>query len=193
MKLRTFARPARLALFLLLIAVVAGLAASNAAWASPSPQGRPGRSTVPRRSTDLAITKSYQRSWWGSVIFTLVVTNNGPIAAQDVVATDLISRRMEIDQVTTTKGTCAGDPLVVCQLGNLAVGEVVTITIRATIWLDPFRGSIRNTAVVFSRTRERQPGNNSATVILPGRFGGPPWFGWFRPGPDDFGSSEDVE
>src|SRR5689334_22361227 len=122
MKLRTFARPARLALFLLLIAVVAGLAASNAAWASPSPQGRPGRSTVPRRSTDLAITKSYQRSWWGSVLFTLVVTNNGPIAAQDVVATDLISRRMEIDQVTTTKGTCAGDPLVVCQLGNLAVG-----------------------------------------------------------------------
>ena len=193
MKLRSFARPARLAMFLLLILVVAALAIENAAWASPSPQSRPGRSTVPQRSTDLAITKSFRRSWWGAVIFTLVVTNNGPIAAQDVAVTDPISPRMEIDQVATTKGICTGDPLVVCQLGNLAVGEVVTITINGTIRMDPFSGALRNTASVSSRTRERRLGNNSATVVLPGRFVGPPWFGWFRPGPDEFGTSESAE
>ena len=193
MKLRSFAHPARLAMLLLLIAVVATLAAGNAAWASPSPQRQPGRSTVPRRSTDLAITKSFRRSWWGSVIFTLVVTNNGPIAAQGVVATDLISRRLELNQVVSTKGICTGDPVVECQLGNLAVGEVVTITINTSIVLDRYRGAISNTAWVFSRTRERKTDNNSATVIMPGRPGVFPWFNWFRPGPDDFGSSDEVE
>jgi uncharacterized repeat protein (TIGR01451 family) len=191
MKLRSFAHPARLAMFLLLIAVVAGLVASNAAWASPSLQSQRGRSTVPRRSTDLSITKSFQRSWWGGVIFTLVVTNNGPIAAEGVIVTDAISRRMELEQATSTKGACTGDPVVKCQLGNLAVGEVVTITIRATILLDRYRGAITNTASVSSRTREKIPGNNHATVVLPGRYGVFPWFNWFRPGPDDFGSSED--
>ena len=37
-----------LVMFLLLFAVLAVLAVANAAWASPSPQGRPGRATVPR-------------------------------------------------------------------------------------------------------------------------------------------------
>jgi uncharacterized repeat protein (TIGR01451 family) len=193
MKLRSFAHATRLAMFLLLIAVVAALAASNAAWASPSPQARPGRSTVPRRSTDLAITKSYRRAWWGGVVFTLVVTNNGPIAAQGVIVTDVISRRLELHHATTTKGTCDGDPVVKCHLGNLAVGEVVTITMFTTIWLDRYRGTITNTASVSSRTRDRITGNNSATVIIPGRFGIFPWFDWFRPGPDQVGSSDEIE
>jgi uncharacterized repeat protein (TIGR01451 family) len=156
----------------LLIAVVAGLAASNAAWAGPSeaqPGRRPGRSTVPRRGTDLAIDKSYQRAGWGDLTFTITVTNTGPIAAQDVVVIDHIARRLELDQVTTTKGECFGDPVVRCYLGNLVVGEVVTITIRATIWLDLFRGNIRNTATVTSRTRDTRNSNNSDTIVFDGR------------------------
>ena len=193
MRLRFFAHPARLALLLLLIAVVAVLAAVNAAWASPSPQRQPGRSTVPRRSTDLEISKAYRREWWGGVTFTLVVTNTGPIAADNVIVTDALSRRMELEQASSTKGTCTGDPVVRCRLGTLAVGEVVTITIQATIWLDRYRGPLRNTASVSARTRERQPSDNSATVILPGRYGVYPWFDWFRPAPDDIGSSADDE
>jgi hypothetical protein len=74
------------------------------------------------------------------------VANTGPLAAEDVIVTDALSRRMELEQATSTKGTCAGDPVVKCRLGNLAVGEVVTITIRTTIWLDRYRGALRNTA-----------------------------------------------
>jgi uncharacterized repeat protein (TIGR01451 family) len=193
MKLRSFAHPARLAMFLLLIAVVAALAAGNAAWASPSPQRQPGRSTVPRRSTDLAITKSYRRAWWGGVIFTLVVTNNGPIVAQNVIVTDVISRRLEFEQAITTKGICEGDPVIRCYLGNLAAGDVVTITIHSTISLSRYRGTITNTASVNARTRDRSLDNNSATVVIPGRFGIFPWFDWFTPGPDTFGSSDEIE
>lgn len=193
MKYSFLPHTARALALVLLIAVVATLAAGNAAWAGPSPQRQPGRSTVPRRSTDLAITKSYRRAWWGGVVFTLVVTNNGPIAAEGVIVTDAISRRMELEQATSTKGTCDGDPMVKCRLGNLAVGEVVTITIRTTISLDRYRGALRNTASVSSRTRDRKTSNNSATVILRGRYGVFPWFDWFRPGPDDFGSSDEVE
>jgi uncharacterized repeat protein (TIGR01451 family) len=179
MNSRSLSHLARALALVLLIAVVAGLAASNAAWASPSeaqPGRRPGRSTVPRRGTDVAIDKSYQKVGWGHVIFTLVVTNTGRIAAQDVVVTDIISRRLELDQVTTTKGICFGDPVVRCHLGNLVVGEVVTITIRATIWLDLFRGNIRNTATVTSRTRDIRHSNNSDTVFFNGRG----FFAWFH-------------
>jgi len=193
MKFQFLPHTARALALVLVIAVVAALAVDNAAWASPSPQRQPGRSTVPQRSTDLEITKSYRRAWWGGVIFTLVVTNNGPIAAQGVIVTDRIARRMELEQVTTTKGICDGDPVVRCQLGNLAVGEVVTTTLRTTIWLDRYRGTLRNTTSVSSRTRDRLMSNNSATVILPSRYGVFPWFDWFRPGPDDIGSSDEIE
>jgi hypothetical protein len=121
------------------------------------------------------------------------VTNNGPIAAQRVIVTDVISRRLEFEQAITTKGFCEGDPVVKCHLGNLAAGEVVRITIQSTIWLSRYRGTITNTASVSSRTRDRITGNNSATVIIPGRSGILPWSDWFKPGPDQVGSSDEIE
>ena len=197
MRFHVFPQVARALALVLLTAVVAALAASNAAWAGPSPvaqpQRQPGRSTVPRRGTDLMITQAYRREWWGGVTFTITVTNTGPIAAQDVIVTDAISRRMELEQATPTKGVCRGDPVVKCQLGNLAVGEVVTITVHATIWLEKYRSPIRNTASVTSKTRDTKTSNNSATVFLPSRFGAFSWYDWFRPGPDDVGSSTEIE
>jgi uncharacterized repeat protein (TIGR01451 family) len=200
MKCYSLSQIARALALVLLIGVVAALAASNAAWAGPSPQAQPPRqpprSTVPRRGTDLVITQTYRRVWWGGVTFTLTVTNTGPIAAQDVLVTDSISRRMQLEQATTTKGLCQGDPVVRCQLGDLAASEMVTVTVQATIWLDEFwleryRGPIRNTASVSSQTRDTKPSNNSATVILNRRTGVFPWFDQYRPGPDEIGSSDD--
>ncbi len=197
MKLHFLPRAARALALVLLIAVVAALAASNAAWAGPSPQAQlrrqPGRSTVPQRGTDLEITQTYRRAWWGGVTFTLTVTNTGPIAAQDVIVTNRISRRLELDQVTITKGACRSDPLVQCRLGNLAVTEVVTVTLHTVIWLDGFRGPIRNTATVTSKTRDTKNSNNRATVILHKRNGVFPWFDWFEPGVDETGSSDEIE
>jgi uncharacterized repeat protein (TIGR01451 family) len=184
MNSRSLTHLARALALVLLIAVVAGLAASNAAWAGPLEAQR-GRSTVPKRGTDLAIRKDVRRNGFGHLIFTIVVTNNGPIAAEDVVVTDIIGRRLELDQATTTKGTCAGDPVVRCHLGNLAVGEVVTISIRVSVWLDFFRGTMHNTASVSSRTRDIRQSNNSDTV----RFGGRGFFSWF----DHFGPRDDDD
>jgi len=198
MKLYVFPHVARALALVLLIAVVAALAASNAAWAGPSPQAQPPRqpprSTVPRRGTDLVITQAYRRVWWGGVTFTHTITNTGPIAAQDVLVTDSISRRMQLEQATTTKGICQGDPVIRCQLGDLAASEVVTVTVQATIWLDEiwlerYRSPFWNTASVSSRTRDVNPSNNSATVILNRRRDIYPWFDQFRPGPDEIGSS----
>jgi uncharacterized repeat protein (TIGR01451 family) len=194
MKFNFLPHTARALALVLLIAVVAALAASNAAWAGPSelgPQRQPGRSTVPRRGTDLVITEAYRRVWWGDVTFTITVTNTGPIAAEDVMVTDKIFRRLELDQATTTKGACRGDPVVRCRLGNLVVGEVVTITIRATIWMERYRGTIRNTATVDSKTHDTKTSNNSATVILNGRNGVFARFDRFQPGPDEVGSSDE--
>jgi uncharacterized repeat protein (TIGR01451 family) len=185
MKSHFLPHTARALALVLLIAAVAALAVSNAAWAGPSQVGlqrQPGRSTVPRRGTDLVITQTYRRVWWDDVIFTTTVTNTGPIAAQDVFVTDRISKRLELEEVATSKGACVGDPIVKCRLGNLAVGEVVTITIRVGIWLDRYPGTITNTATVDSRTRDVKPSNNAATVSFKGRNSDFPWFDSLKPG-----------
>ncbi len=168
----------------LLIAGIAALAASNAAWARPSEQGpqrQSGQSTVPRRETDLMISQTHRSVWWNDVIFTITVTNTGPIAAEDVFVTDHLSSHLELKEVATSKGLCAGDPLVTCNFGNLAVGEVVTSTIRVGIWLDSYPDTITNTATVGSRTRDVNTSNNYAIVSFKGRNSNFLWFERLRP------------
>ena len=179
MKFNFLPHTVRALALVLLIAGVAALAASNAAWAGPSQVGsqrQPGRSTVPRRGTDLEIIKTYHRVWWDDVVFTILVTNKGPIAAQDVIVTDHLVRRLEFEEVATSKGSCTGEPIVTCRLGNLAAGEIVMITIRAGIWLDQYPDVVTNTATVNSGTRDVNTSNNDATVIFVGRNS---FFSWF--------------
>jgi uncharacterized repeat protein (TIGR01451 family) len=172
MKSHFLPHAARALALVLLIASVAALAASNAAWAGSSQLGeqrQPGHSTVPRRGTDLEISQTYRNAGFNDVIFTITVTNTGPIAAQDVFVTDRISQRLDFAQATTSKGLCEGDSIIRCTFGNLIVGEVVTSTIRVDIWPDRSSAMIVNTAIVDSRTRDIKPSNNSASVRFPGR------------------------
>lgn len=169
MDLRFLARLARPIGLVIAIAAVAMLALAGAAWASPAEgQASPGRSTVPLREADVAVTKTAAPDGPNHVLFTVTVTNNGPLVAQDVRVIDNITdRNTRIVDVNTTKGGCdRSQDKVTCKLNNLRAGETVTIRIRVRI-LNNFHGTITNTARVSSDDpRDPNKANNKATATI---------------------------
>jgi uncharacterized repeat protein (TIGR01451 family) len=96
--------------------------------------------------------------------YTLTITNAGPSPATQVVMTDVLPANMML--VGMTAG-CAGDQLVVCDVGTLAVEEtaVLTLTVVSTM-----TGAVTNTAVVMGHEFDSNLENNEAaavTTILP--------------------------
>jgi uncharacterized repeat protein (TIGR01451 family)/CSLREA domain-containing protein len=97
----------------------------------------------------------------GDLTYTLVVGNNGATEAEQVKVVDPLPASVTPLAATPSQGSCAVAATVTCDLGTVAVGSTVTITIgvRPTV-----AGSITNVATVASPTNDPRPGNNQATV-----------------------------
>jgi uncharacterized repeat protein (TIGR01451 family) len=104
----------------------------------------------------------------GTVNYTLTVTNKGPDTATNVQMADPAPSGITYLTATTSQGTCVVTAaLVTCDLGTIAPGQVVTITVtgRATQV-----GSHTNTATVTgSGGGEANPADNTdlATTVVP--------------------------
>jgi uncharacterized repeat protein (TIGR01451 family) len=138
--------------------------------ASPPPPPPPPPAPSPK--IDLVITKSAAPNpvtLGDNVTYTLKVTNKGPNQANNVVVTDSLPSETTFVSVSTNKGTCTGTNAITCNLGQVAVGEIDTITIvvKPTV-----TGTITNTAVVAGTEQELNPADNtaSATVTVNGPF-----------------------
>ncbi|HEX7184807.1 MAG TPA: Calx-beta domain-containing protein [Thermoanaerobaculia bacterium] len=89
------------------------------------------------------------------LLYTIIITNSGGSAANDVVLTDLPSAhtRVVAGSVSTTAGTVASEDPVRVEVGRLAVGAPVTVAFRVTID-DPVPAGVRevsNQGAVTSR------------------------------------------
>ena len=100
--------------------------------------------------------------------YSLRVTNHGPARGQNAVLTDELPRGMRLESVATSQGACAanrvrGQSTVVCQLGDLAVGDQAVVDIVVS----PRRpGGISNTArVAAEEPVDPDEDNNSASVV----------------------------
>src|SRR5919108_4142035 len=104
-----------------------------------------------------------------NLTYTLTVTNLGPNQANDVVVTDSLPSETTFVSVSTNKGTCTGTNAITCNLGQVAVGELITITI---VVKPTQAGTITNTAVVAGHESEVDASDNtsSATVTVNGPF-----------------------
>jgi uncharacterized repeat protein (TIGR01451 family) len=95
--------------------------------------------------------------------YRIVVANRGPDAAPDVSVTDTFNARGALGSVRTTQGTCVRRMPVRCQLGTVAAGASVTITVvlrPATV------GSARtNTASAAGRGDDGNPRDNIAGAV----------------------------
>ena len=157
--------PRALAL-VLLIGAVGVLSMGNAVWASPSESKKPPKSTVPKKEADLSIKKTARPVGNDDFIFTITVTNNGPIAAEKVIVTDSLSKHFELEYVHVLSGgfSCSGERTIMCKKATLGAGQSAIIEIRVDVEPDNFRGSITNTASVSSKTKDPNSKNNKSSV-----------------------------
>jgi uncharacterized repeat protein (TIGR01451 family) len=94
--------------------------------------------------------------------FTIVVTNNGPAVASNVVVTDPLPAGSTFNSATTTQGSCTGGSPTTCSLGAMLSGDSVTITLTVT---PSAAGPLSNTATVTTDSPDTNPANNSSTAV----------------------------
>ncbi|MCC7370482.1 MAG: DUF11 domain-containing protein [Chloroflexi bacterium] len=131
--------------------------------------------TTPATNADLAITKEVELGAVAlndQVTFTIVVRNNGPSDATNVVVTDPLPSRLTLVSATPTRGTCSGTSTVTCQIGSLANGARATITLVTRTTAD---GGVTNNASVRGDQPDATVDNNGATAsLIVGQLNSPP-------------------
>jgi uncharacterized repeat protein (TIGR01451 family) len=116
---------------------------------------------------DLAITKSgspeTQDLGQGNITWTMVVTNNGPSTDTGVKVSDPMPAGNTYVSSSTTQGTCTGGAILNCDLGTMAAGASVTITLVTT---PSTTGIQTNTATVSGDLPETNLTNNVANASV---------------------------
>jgi uncharacterized repeat protein (TIGR01451 family) len=125
-------------------------------------------STCVQAVIDLAITKTGSPATQplntsSQITWTMVVTNHGPSAATGVTVSDPMPAGNTYVSSTTTQGTCTGGATLNCDIGDMAVGATVTITLVTT---PSTPGTQTNTAVVMGDQPESNLANNTATASV---------------------------
>lgn len=95
-----------------------------------------------------------------SIIYTIVVDNDGPSPATGVVVTSALPASVNVISATTSGGICSISPeLVTCNIGNLIGETVIYITARPTVV-----GILSNTISVRGNEPDPVTTNNSVTL-----------------------------
>ena len=82
-----------------------------------------------------------------TLTYTLTVGHDGGVDVPSALATLELPFGMSLLSVTPGQGSCAGDPTVVCDLGPMAAGEEVAVTVTLRVLRG---GTLEATAVVSS-------------------------------------------
>ncbi|HXH95035.1 MAG TPA: Calx-beta domain-containing protein [Thermoanaerobaculia bacterium] len=125
-------------------------------------------------SADLSILKTGATTAAGSanVVYSIVVTNNGPTGASAVTVTDVLPAGTTFVSAQTTQGVCSGTTTVICALGALNNGSNATITL--TIQMPAASGVVSNTATVTAAENDPTPANNTSTAATTVSGASPP-------------------
>jgi uncharacterized repeat protein (TIGR01451 family) len=117
--------------------------------------------------SDLALSLS---SWPDPVIannqeliYTLTITNNGPMQATGVVLTDTLIADVTVMSITSSQGTCGGAFPLTCEMDSLNPGAQATVTITI-IANQP--GLLTNLAGVVANEADPMPFNNQVQSIV---------------------------
>jgi uncharacterized repeat protein (TIGR01451 family) len=115
-------------------------------------------------SANLAISKTASpnpATSLANLTYRIVVTNNGPSPATNVVVTDQLAAGPAFVSAIPTQGTCGGPPTITCNLGSIANGAVAIINITIT---PQTPGQLSNTASVTATESDPDGSDNSSTI-----------------------------
>jgi uncharacterized repeat protein (TIGR01451 family) len=119
------------------------------------------------QNADLAVTKTDTPdpvTEGGNVLYTIVVTNNGPGDATNVSLVDTLDELVAFVSATPTQGACGANlGTVSCDLMNLGNGSSATVTISVTTPDVPDTTVITNTVTVSATETDPVSTNDSAT------------------------------
>jgi uncharacterized repeat protein (TIGR01451 family) len=134
---------------------------------TPDPNPANDSSSAPTSvAADLAVVKTIPGvAAGGLATYTIVVTNNGPSLATNVVLTDPLPAPLSFFGLTTTQGSCTPGPTVTCALGTLAAGATATVTVTVLV-SEPPLPPVRNTASVTADQYDPDLTNNSSSADI---------------------------
>ena len=98
-----------------------------------------------------------------TLTYTLTVTNNSPLTATSVSVTDILPAGVPLISALSSQGTCSGTTTLVCAIGGLAQGALVTIIIQVLLGT---AGIISNTAQVTANVWDASLANNHSVYAL---------------------------
>ncbi|RME84737.1 MAG: DUF11 domain-containing protein, partial [Caldilineae bacterium] len=117
--------------------------------------------------TDLQLTKAVTPTTAiagsGRFTYTLTVTNSGPAPATAVQVVDALPPAFSFVSATSSDGSLCNSG-VTCDLGEMAVGETVQITVVVDVTAATAADTYTNTAYVGSASPDSNPGNNQDSV-----------------------------
>ena len=126
-----------------------------------------GQDTAVVAGADLSVTKSDSPDpvlVGDPLAYTVTVANNGPAEATGVVLTDTLPADVTFGSASPTQGTCTeASGTVTCELGTIASGAGVTVTIAVTPKEAAGGTSIANTASATAQVSDPDVSNNSAS------------------------------
>jgi hypothetical protein len=93
----------------------------------------------------------------------MVVKNNGPDTDTGVKITDPMPAGNSFVSASATQGTCTGGAILTCNIGTMAAGATVTITLVTT---PTTVGAQTNTVSVVGDRPETNTANNTATATV---------------------------
>lgn len=96
-----------------------------------------------------------------AITYSASINNLGPNAAQDTTLSLNLDPSLIIGSVTSSQGTCIQEAAVLCNLGDLANGSSVTVSVSAT---PTNSGTLEGTATVNSVSYDPAITNNQATT-----------------------------
>ncbi len=139
-------------------------ATASSSVADPATPNTAGVTTTVVAVSDLQITKNGPGGVTPGqlIVYTIVVTNNGPSTANSVSVTDPTPAGLLF---VSNSGACI--TAFPCALGLLTSGQSVTITSTFQVPVGFAGASITNTASVNSVTLDLTSGNNSSTIVTP--------------------------
>ena len=94
----------------------------------------------------------------GPLLYTLLITNNGPSTATGVTVTDTLPASVTLVSATPNQGSCSGVAVVTCNLGAIINSGTASIEILVTT---SAVGSITNNASVTANEPDPVPGDNA--------------------------------